>query len=183
MKKKKLLALALVLSIVCLIVVSLATTKAQNTVDIYAKEISSSTYGFGTSSGHETSPGPTLTFNAGESVTVTLHNEGQMAHNFAIVSSKSDVTSVEWNSQIASSSNPVAAGGSASVTFTVGSAGNYYYVCQVDGHASLGMWGNVKVNAAVPEFPSPILLVFGAATVTGLVAYFARINVRRTLKA
>ena len=106
-----------------------------------------------------------------------------MGHNFAIVTSKSDTTAVLWSSQIASSSNPVAPGHSASVTFTVGSAGNYQYVCQVDGHAALGMYGDVVVTGStVPEFPAPLLLVFAATAVTALAAYFGKVNVQRKLK-
>ncbi len=115
-----------------------------NTVDIYATE-----YKFGTSSGSLTSPGPTLTFKAGQSVTVNFHNMGTGPHNFAITTDKADgSTNLAFNgAQIGSASNPVAAGQTASVTFTVGTAGSYYYICQVDGHVSLGMWGTVTVTS------------------------------------
>lgn len=122
------------------------TTPSGNYVDIYAGEVNSSTYGFGNSANRITSPGPTLTFTAGQTVTVTLHNAGTMPHNFAIVDSKSSTATVLWNAKIQSSSNPVNPGSTASVTFTVGSAGSYYYICQVDEHVSLGMWGIVTVN-------------------------------------
>ena len=181
MNKKTVFALVFLFSI-CLLIVSLGQTKAATQVNIYAKEITSSEYGFGTSSGHEASPGTTLTFTSGETVTVTMHNEGQMSHNFAIVSDKSSASSVVWGAQVGSSSNPVSPGSSGSVTFTVGSAGNYYYICQVDGHVGLGMWGNVVVNAGVPEFPIPLMLAFGVMAVTALAAYFSKINLKRQLK-
>jgi plastocyanin len=111
-----------------------------NGTDIYSGE-----YGFGGTSS-VTSPGPTMTLKAGQTVTITLHNTGAMAHNWAIVDAKSSTANVLWNAQIGTASSPVAAGATQSVTFTVGGAGSYYYICQVDGHVALGMWGVVTVN-------------------------------------
>jgi plastocyanin len=111
-----------------------------NGTDIYVGE-----YGFGATSSIS-SPGPTLTFTAGQTVTITLHNVGSMGHNWAVVDAKSSTANVLWNAQIGTASNPVAAGQTGTVTFTVGSAGSYYYVCQVDGHVGLGLWGIVIVN-------------------------------------
>jgi plastocyanin len=113
-----------------------------NTMDIYATE-----YKFSTSS--SLSPAnPTLTFTAGQTVTVTLHNMGIMPHNWAIVTAKTDGnTNLAFSgAQIASASNAVQGGSTGSATFTVGSAGTYYYICQTDGHVSLGMAGTVIVN-------------------------------------
>jgi uncharacterized cupredoxin-like copper-binding protein len=156
----------------------MAFSYAQTSKTIYSGEVSTSTYGFGNSASSISSPGPTLTFTAGESVTMTLQNAGTMQHDWAIVSTKSSTGTVLWGAQIGSASNPVAAGGSGSVTFTVGSAGDYYYVCQVDGHVALGMWGNVHVNGAVPEFPTPLLIIFMAAAITAMAAYIGRINTK-----
>ena len=102
-----------------------------------------SEYKFGTSAGSLSSPGPTLTFTAGQTYTITLHNVGTMLHNFAIVTTKTDgSTSLAFSgAQIGSASNPIVAGSTGSCTFTAGTSGNYYYICQVDGHVSLGMWG------------------------------------------
>ncbi len=113
-------------------------------INIYAGE-----YGFGGSASGIGSPGPTITLHSGDSVTVTLHNVGKVSHNWAITSDKTDgSTNVPFSgAQIASPSNPVAPGGSQSTTFTVGSPGNYYYICQVDGHVTLGMWGTVTVTS------------------------------------
>jgi uncharacterized cupredoxin-like copper-binding protein len=114
-----------------------------NTMDVYAAE-----YKFGTSSGSMSSPGPTLTFTAGQTYTITLHNVGTMLHNFAIVTTKADgSTALAFSgAQIGSTSNPITAGNTGSCTFTASTAGSYYYICQVDGHVSLGMWGTVTVN-------------------------------------
>lgn len=116
-----------------------------NNIDIYGSE-----YGYGSSASNiQSGPNsPTITLQHGQTVTVTFHNMGTMAHNWAITNDKTDgSTNLPFSgAQIGSSSNPVAAGSSKSVTFTVGNAGNYYYICQVDGHVSLGMWGNVVVQ-------------------------------------
>ena len=103
-------------------------------------------YGFGNSASSITSPGPEIDLTAGTTYTITLHNSGTMPHNFAIVDSKSSTANVLWSAQVKSNSNPVNPGSTGSVTFTAGSAGNYYYICQVDGHVALGMWGQVKVT-------------------------------------
>ena len=114
-----------------------------NTMDVYAAE-----YKFGTSAGSLSSPGPTLTFTAGQTYTITLHNMGTMSHNFAIVTTKADgSTALAFSgAQIGSTSNPITAGSTGSCTFTASTSGSYYYICQVDGHVSLGMWGPVTVN-------------------------------------
>ena len=177
--KKPILMLAFLLFLLSPFVFA-ATVQAQSTsnVTLYAGEINNSQYGFGNSSTTITSPGPTLTFNSGQTVTVTLHNSGRNPHNFAIVSTKSSTGTVLWSSAIQSTSNPVSPGSSASVTFTVGEPGNYYYICQVDGHVTLGMWGNVVVQAAVPEFPTPLLIIFAAIVLTALVGYFGKANIK-----
>jgi uncharacterized cupredoxin-like copper-binding protein len=114
---------------------------------IYAGEVSASTYGFGNSATSITSPGPTLTFKVGDVVTMKLTNASPtMPHNWAIVNAQSSTAPVMFNAQIQSGSNPITPGSSASVTFTVTQAGNYFYICQVPGHVALGMWGNVVVN-------------------------------------
>jgi len=119
------------------------TTLSGTNINIYGAE-----YGFGASASSIISPGPTMELQSGQSVTVTFHNVGTVAHNWAIVTAKTDGnTNLAFSgAQIASASSPVAAGSSQSVTFTVGSAGTYYYICQVDGHVSLGMWGTVTVT-------------------------------------
>jgi plastocyanin len=123
-----------------------STSGGGTQMDIYASDTPS--YGFGNSAGSITSPGPTMTFTSGQTYTVTLHNVGTVPHNWAIVTDKTDgSTNLAFSgAQIGSASNPVAPGSSQSKTFTVGSAGSYYYICQVDSHVTLGMWGNVTVN-------------------------------------
>jgi|GEM_PF-1739772 len=180
--KKQILVLVLLFSMLAPLLF-LGTIHAQTPTQItlYAGEISTNQYGFGSSSNSITSPGPTLTLHSGDTVKVTLQNAGTMTHNWALVDSKSSTANVLWNAQIASSSNPVIPGQSASVTFTVGNTGNYYYICQVDGHVALGMWGNVIVESAIPEFPTPLLLIFVAIVATTLAAYIGRLNFRKPI--
>ncbi len=109
--------------------------------DIYAKD-----YGFGFSANSITSPGPTLNLQLNQAVTVTFHNLGPTAHNWAIVQTKSTNAPVMFSAQVASSQNPIASGGTGSVTFTPNATGTYYYICQVSGHVDLGMWGTVVVS-------------------------------------
>lgn len=121
-------------------------------ITLYEGEINGGANGaFGNSSSSLTSPGPDLEFHVGDVVHITVYNVGKLAHSWAIVSDKSNVNSVVFNSAIQSGSTPIQPGQSASTTFTVDKAGSYYYVCQVPGHVDLGMWGNIKVTAAIPE--------------------------------
>jgi plastocyanin len=177
--KKTMLVLAFLLSI-SLLSVMLVTmqVQAQTQVTLYAVEKNANSYAFGSSATNAGSPGPALTFTSGEVVTVTLVNAGTMTHNFAIVDTKSNTGNVLWNAQISSADTGVPVGGNESVTFTVGNAGNYFYVCQTDGHFALGMWGNVKVNAAVPEFPSTLVVIFFAVAATALATYLGRLKVK-----
>ncbi len=113
---------------------------------IYAGEISTSTYGFGLSSGNLTSPGPTLSFKVNDVVKITYTNAGKIPHAFAITDAAKTGANVLFGATIASSSAPLSPGGSGTVIFTASTAGSYYYICPVPGHAELGMWGRVNVT-------------------------------------
>jgi len=116
-------------------------------ITLYAGEVSSSEYGFGNSSSSITSPGPSLTLKVGDNYTVTLHNVGTMGHNWALVTQKNSSAPLAFaNAQIASGGSPVQPGNTGSITFTATQAGTYYYICQVDAHVTLGMWGRVTVT-------------------------------------
>ncbi len=110
---------------------------------LYVGEISSSEYGFGnTASSLTSNPGPTITLSAGQTYTMTVHNVGSMQHSWATVDAKSTTANVLWNAAT-SGINP---GSGGQVTFTAGSAGSYFYICQIPGHVALGLWGTVTVN-------------------------------------
>jgi uncharacterized cupredoxin-like copper-binding protein len=113
-------------------------------LSLYVGEVTTSQYGFGnTASSLTSNPGPTLTLTADQTYTMTVHNVGTMQHNWAIVDARSSSANVLWGAVVASAINP---GSTGEVTFKAGSAGSYFYICQVPGHVSLGLWGTVTVN-------------------------------------
>jgi uncharacterized cupredoxin-like copper-binding protein len=113
-------------------------------ITLYVGEITTTAYGFGNSSSTLTSnPGPTLTITAGQTYTMTVYNVGSMQHNWAIVNAKSTSASVQWGAVTA----PINKGASSEVTFKVGQAGSYFYICQVPGHVDKGLWGIVTVTS------------------------------------
>jgi uncharacterized cupredoxin-like copper-binding protein len=112
---------------------------------LYAGEVSSAAYGFGNSASSIISnPGPTITLTQGTTYTMTVTNSGTMPHAWEITNAE-PTGSVMFGAQIAPTSY-LAPGASGSVTFTPNQAGNFFYICPVPGHATLGMWGNIVVN-------------------------------------
>ncbi len=123
---------------------SAPTPNVQST--LYAREISTSQYGFGNAPSAITSPGPTLTFKVGDVVNMTVVNVGQMPHNWAIMPTNQTGSSPLFSARIASGDIPIPPNQTMSTVFTVSKAGNFFYLCEVPGHLQLGMWGNVVVN-------------------------------------
>lgn len=117
-------------------------------IAIYAGELSPSVYGFGNSTNSITSPGPIYSVKVGTTVKVDFENDGTMPHNWALVTQKtSGNTNIAFSkSQIASAGNAVPVYGKATTTFVANKVGTYYYICQVDGHVALGMWGYFNVT-------------------------------------
>lgn len=112
---------------------------------LYAGEVNSTANGFGNSASSLASPGPTLTFKVGQSYTMTVNNVGTMPHSWTIADQKSSSATVLFSSEINLGAD-ISPGQSGSVTFTPNQSGNFYYICPVPGHVTLGMWGNVVVN-------------------------------------
>ena len=75
----------------------------------------------------------TLTANVGQTLNVTLDNEGVLEHNFVI-------------QELSVSLGPIAGGQSATGSFTPSAAGTYEYFCDVPGHREAGMVGTLTVN-------------------------------------
>jgi len=75
----------------------------------------------------------TLSANVGQTVNVTLDNQGVLEHNFVI-------------SELAVSLGPVPGGQTASGSFTPSAAGTFEYFCDVPGHREAGMVGTLTVN-------------------------------------
>jgi len=151
-KSSKTLLYALVAIIVAIVIVgsvyyysTTLTPKAGSgtPITLYEGEITAATYGFGNSPNTLTSdPGPTITLTAGQIYTITVYNVGSMQHNWAIVDAKSTTAKVLWGAVTPA----INAGTSGQVTFKAGSAGSYFYICQVPGHVVLGLWGTITVN-------------------------------------
>jgi plastocyanin len=128
-------------------VVSSNPSASNVTITIFAGELGPTRYGFGNTSSTITSPGPSFTVKVGSIVTVKFSNAGSMGHNWALVTQKSDGFGLLAfpGSGIQSGLNPVTPAGTGECTFVASTAGNYYYICQVGTHVSLGMWGNFYV--------------------------------------
>ena len=151
-KKSRKLLYALVVVIVAVIIIgslyynetTLAPPAGSGApLTLYEGEITSTAYGFGNTSTSLTSnPGPTISLTAGQTYTMTVYNVGTMQHNWAIVDTKSSTAKVLWGTV----TSPINAESSGQVTFKAGSAGNYFYICQVPGHVALGLWGTIVVN-------------------------------------
>jgi uncharacterized cupredoxin-like copper-binding protein len=95
---------------------------------------------------------------AGQTVKVTLKNEGVLEHDFSIMEiphsgevmaeemdeeSGHDMSNVAEEPEVHVASPP---GGSHSVEFTPSQAGEYEYFCTVEGHKAAGMVGTLLVK-------------------------------------
>ena len=89
---------------------------------------------------------PDITVGSGDTVSVTVVNQGRSFHSFAVVSDPADFNSVIWGSAIAAPTNPLKPGEQGSKTFIAGEPGSYYYICTVPGHALQGMQGTFTVE-------------------------------------
>ena len=115
-------------------------------ITLFGGEVSASVYGWGLTKSTLKSPGPTLNLTVGTPVHISMTVVGSIPHAFAIYSTNSVSSSVLFNSEIGTASNPLISGETKSVTFTPTEAGTFYYICPVPGHSDLGMWGEVKVT-------------------------------------
>lgn len=94
----------------------------------------------------------------GQSITITFVNNGQTTHDFAIVameateiSGNTSDSSVQGHTEHASEyviHVATTAGGSSTVVFTPQKAGQYEFICTVDGHKEAGMLGTLIVVAS-----------------------------------
>lgn len=76
----------------------------------------------------------TITVKAGQPVTVTLQNTGQLVHDFKLRNAPVNV-SIE-----------ATGGKSASATFTINQPGRYEFYCSQPGHEAAGMKGTLVVQ-------------------------------------
>lgn len=89
---------------------------------------------------------PDLRVAAGDQVTVSATNQGISFHSFAVVRDPDNAASIVWDSEIGTANVPLTRGQSGEVTFIADTAGVYYYICTVPGHALQGMKGTLIVE-------------------------------------
>jgi uncharacterized cupredoxin-like copper-binding protein len=108
-------------------------------------------FGFGLRPDAITSPGPELRVKVGSLVKLTVVNVGRAVHVLTIVGDlKEDPNAVSVFSGASAGTprNPIPLGSSVTVYFVAEKEGSYYYVCNVPGHTSLGMYGRFVVESA-----------------------------------
>ena len=81
----------------------------------------------------------------GTTYTITVYNVANIPHSWEMVSTKTVSDTPLFGAGIGVT-NYISPGSSGTVTFTPDQTGNFYYVCTVPGHITLGMWGNVVVS-------------------------------------
>ena len=165
--------LLLIISFVSILAMEAVQAQSQGTsLTLYAGSITSGsgTYGYGNSANDIVSPGPTLNLQVGTTYTMTVNNVGNIPHSWEIVSTKAVSDSPLFGAGI-DISNYISPGSSGTVTFTPDQTGNFYYVCTVPGHITLGMWGNVVVSSSVPEFSSATTVIVISLALTTIVAF------------
>lgn len=87
------------------------------------------------------------TANAGQPITVNFSNVGSLEHNWILVSPGVDpLTATQDDALSGANSEIVAPGATKTFTFTAPPAGDYTFVCTVEGHAAAGMLGTLTVK-------------------------------------
>lgn len=96
-----------------------------------------SAWGYGQQAGAPSFPGPQLTANEGDTVTVTVVNNHTINHNFVIQGVTTDTTAI-------------APGGSRVYSFTASSAGTYLYRDTLNNNINreMGLYGSLAVGPA-----------------------------------
>ncbi|MCS7095030.1 MAG: multicopper oxidase domain-containing protein [Thaumarchaeota archaeon] len=106
-------------------------------------------FGFGRSRDSITSPGPEIRVKRGSLVKLTLVNVGKAVHVLTVVGvlrGDSGASPVFPGAQAGTPANPLTPGQSLTVYFVADRPGTYYYVCNVPGHVTAGMWGRFVVE-------------------------------------
>lgn len=101
--------------------------------------------GWGTTSGSESNPGPTLTVNQGDSVTITLTSTDGLTHQFL----------VDYNGNgVADPGEPLSAAfnSTTTLTFVATQAGSFHYLCVIHPTA---MKGTLVAQATSGSSSSP----------------------------
>lgn len=107
-------------------------------------------FGFGLRPDSILSPGPELRVKVGSLVKLTVVNVGQALHVLTVVRELREDPNAEpvfRGAAAGTPRNPIPPGSSVTVYFVADKEGTYYYVCNVPGHVSLGMWGRFVVES------------------------------------
>jgi plastocyanin len=87
------------------------------------------------------------TANAGQQITVNFNNVGSLEHNWILIPPGTDaLTATQEDALSGANSGILAAGETKTFTFTAPPAGEYTFVCTVEGHAAAGMLGTLTVQ-------------------------------------
>jgi FtsP/CotA-like multicopper oxidase with cupredoxin domain len=94
-------------------------------------------WGFTQIAGNPSFPGPQITVNEGDSVTITVVNNHTINHNFVVQGMTTDATAI-------------APGGSRTYSFTASNAGTYLYYDTLNNNINreMGLYGSVVVHAS-----------------------------------
>ncbi|MEM2237824.1 MAG: sulfocyanin-like copper-binding protein [Candidatus Caldarchaeum sp.] len=106
-------------------------------------------YGFGLSKENITSPGPEIMVKRGSVIKIRFENIGIQPHTFVVVSNvKEDpeATPMFRGAQAGTPAKPVNPGQAVEIVFKAETEGAFYYICNVPGHVTLGMWGKFIVK-------------------------------------
>jgi len=141
--------------------------------------------GWGFTSGSMTSPGPTITVDQGDTVTMTLYSADSLPHTFHIdYDSDGAVDTGEPYSGIFSSpTTPL------TYTFTAGTSGTFLYRCTIHPTMMYGTWktnapADVHDVAITSVSASPLTVTVGqAVTVTAVVANQGTVSDTTTVTA
>ena len=119
------------------------TAQAAREIVIYGGELSPSKYGFGLSPDEITSPGPELRINVDELIRIIFKNVGSLPHTWAATNEAKEGAKAIDNFEIGSATKPLLSNEEGSITIKFSKPGEYYYICTVPGHVTLGMWGKI----------------------------------------
>lgn len=143
MSKTARTGLALVMVALALGMVSLAAAPAR-AANVPVSLYGSLGSGWGTTSGSETNPGPTVTVNQGDSVTITLTSTDGFTHQFL----------VDYNGNgVADSGEPLSSAFSSTttLTFVANQAGTFNYLCIIHPTSMKGTFVVHGTSASPPS--------------------------------
>jgi len=146
-------ALAFVIGAMALGLVSLTAVPAK-AASVPYNLYGSLTSGWGLTSTSETNPGPMLSANAGDTVTITLHSTDGFAHKLLI----------DYNGNgVADPGEPLSAQftTTTTLTFVANQAGTFQYLCTIHGSAMVGTFTVQGTGTPAPSDNSGTLLIVG----------------------